>query len=144
MSVDLSVPDWLHDYVSEWCNRLNLYSWDVSICLEQVVCDEPNTKAYCDRNTSYNRARIKFSAEIEDTECWRRIVVHELVHIALARVDHYVSDALVPQVAESSQQFAGIAYTQHMESATQHVAMVLFDMVEQQNGKTKRSRKART
>ena len=113
------VPIWIATEVHYWIDIFSLATWNVTIALDRVVLDNPNCLGWCQRNASYNHAVLHFRDDIEDTPKWRKVILHECLHILMARVDAYVQDAMQPQLAESSQDFAGMVYTQHTESFVQ-------------------------
>lgn len=113
------VPAWVETEVRYWLDVFNLEQWDVEVGLERVVNDNAETLAWCERLARYNFARLHFRDDIENTQKWRKVILHECLHIVMGRVDEYVQDALIPQAAESSQHFAGMCYTQHVESFVQ-------------------------
>lgn len=116
MSVDLSVPVWVEDYVKAWADRLMITHWRIRIELAMVVNGDEDNRASCFAQSNINTASLMFRADIEDTESWRKTVIHEMLHIRHARIDAYVRDALVPQIAEAAQPLGAQAYVQHMES----------------------------
>lgn len=113
------VPDWIVTELRYWIDIFNLEGWDIKARLERIVHDNPNCMAWCERRASYNYAALHIRDDVEDTPEWRKVLLHEMIHVVMARVDSYVQDAVIPEVAESSQRFATVAYTQHVESCTQ-------------------------
>lgn len=115
----LTVPDWIVAEVRYWIDIFNLEGWEIDISLERIVNEHADCMGWCERNARYNHAMLHFRTDIAETDAWRKVILHECLHIAMARVDDYVQEAMVPQIAESSQGFAQIVYTQHTESFVQ-------------------------
>jgi hypothetical protein len=116
---DAAVPEWLSTEVDYWIDLFNLEGWHIDIVIDRVVNDHPNCMGWCERNASYNHATLHFRIDAEDTPEWRKVVLHECLHIAMARVDAFVQDAMMPELDLAAQQIAGVAYTQHVESFVQ-------------------------
>lgn len=116
---DAPVPEWLDTEVGFWIDALDLEGWRVDITLDRVVHDHPDCMGWCERNASYNQATLHFRIDVEDTPEWRKVVLHECLHIVMARVDAFVQDAVFSQLVEPVQNLVGIAYTQHTESFVQ-------------------------
>jgi hypothetical protein len=116
---DAPVPEWVATEVRYWVDIFSLEGWEIDITLDRVVNESGDCMGYCERTARYNHAVLHFRSDIEDTPEWRKVILHECVHIVMARVDAYVEDAVIPQMAESSHHFAAVAYTQHVESFVQ-------------------------
>lgn len=119
MTTDTDMPEWALTEIRYWIDVFNLEQWDITAGLDRIVNDNPHCMAWCERNASYNSAVLHFRTDIEDTPEWRKVILHEMTHIVMARVDAYVQEAVIPNLAESSHNFAAAAYTQHVESCVQ-------------------------
>jgi hypothetical protein len=126
MSVDLTVPGWVSSYADMWITRLSLEGWQLTFCLDRVVNDNPACMGLCERKANYNAAVITLRADIEDTQEWRKVLLHELLHVAAARVDNYVENAIIPDMYETGQTIARRGYTQHMESHIQNLTDTFY------------------
>lgn len=115
----MDVPLWIVEEIRYWIDIFNLGHWAVDTILDRVVQDDPDCMGWCERMTSYNHATLHFRDDIEDTPKWRKVILHECLHIVMGRVDAYVQDAVIPGMAESSHDFAGVVYTQLTESFVQ-------------------------
>jgi len=126
VSVDLSFPTWAKEYIVAWSKRLYLDQWTLRMELALTVCNHEDTRASCYAQADVNTATLTFRADIEDTEAWRRTILHELMHVVHARIDHCVTRAIVPQAAEASQPLADVIYKQQMESFIDGMADSLY------------------
>lgn len=114
-----TVPQWAQDYLEAWMERFFLHGWAVTFQLARVVDDNPDCLGLCERNSNYNQVTITLRDDVEDTPKWRKVIVHELLHIVMARVDAFVQDAILPGMYETSKDIAQRGYTQHVESFIQ-------------------------
>lgn len=126
MSVDLTVPPWLNQYIRAWLDRLHLNDWTVKVAIELCVNGNPDVHAMCKQEPDLNLARLIFRADLQDTPDWRRTVIHELIHVAHSRIDHAVEDSFIPQLPAPAQQLAYDGYHQHVESYTAFLASTLY------------------
>lgn len=134
-----SVPKWVVTEVEYWIDVFCLEGWRIDVSLDRVVHENPDCMGWCERNARYNHANLHFRTDIEDTPEWRKVILHECLHVVMARVDVYVEDAVIPEMAESSQRFAGQVYTQHTESFVQTLTASFWRAYQAQ---MKRERKA--
>lgn len=140
MTTNATVPKWIVTEVRYWIDLFNLEGWDIEVGLERVVHDNPRCKGWCERQAAYNRAWLHLRDDIEDTPEWRRVILHECLHIVMARVDTYVQDAVIPGMAESSQHFAGVVYTQHVESFVQALTAAYWRLYREQMQRERKRR----
>jgi hypothetical protein len=126
VSVDLTVPDWLHRYILAWVDRLALNDWRVKVTIALCVNDDPDTHALCHQQPDLNEASLTFRVDIEDTKEWRITVIHELIHVRHSRIDHAVERVMIPELASAAQQPARELYHQHVESFTAYIARTLY------------------
>lgn len=126
MSVDLTVPEWVENYIKAWSERLGINYKYLHISLAMAVQDDTDVRACAQVQPDINTASLIFRADIENTPEWRRTIIHELLHVVHGRLDHFTENALIPQVAESSQNFAIVAYRQYMESFIDGMADTLY------------------
>ena len=93
------VPDWLPPYVAYVADCLGLHEWDLNCRVVEVLEeDRPQTAARCTSSPMYFQAQLEFrAAEFQDeNQEAREMVVHELLHAALAHfVDMASSTALM-------------------------------------------------
>jgi len=125
MALDLSVPDWLNDFVAEWARRLSLSDWKLTARLSLCPGDIPDCDGFTDQKPDTNAATLTFCATIEDTEYWRVVVIHELMHVAHSRIDHVFQCAIRPELPGEVQTMADTAYRQYVESYVHRMAKSL-------------------
>lgn len=116
---DATVPEGIIKEVRYWIDIFCLESWEVDVVLDRVVNESSDCLGWCERNANYNHARLHLRDDIEDTKEWRKVILHECLHIVMARVDAYIQDAVIPNLAEASHDIAGMSYKQHVESFVQ-------------------------
>lgn len=126
MTVDLTVPDWLHRYVLAWIDRLHLNDWTIKLSVDLCVNANADIQAMCKQHPDMNQATIIFRADVEDTKDWRRTIIHELIHVAHSRIDHAVEDSIIPQLPAAAHQLGFDTYHQHVESYTAFLADTLY------------------
>lgn len=129
MSVDYDVPQWLTDYIRTWIDRFDLEVWDIKVRLEMVVNNNPECMARCDRQAAYNSAKLTFRADIEDSPYWRKIVLHECLHIVLARADAYVFEIIIPELDAGAEVIAHNGYNHLIESAVSNLTDAFWRQV---------------
>jgi hypothetical protein len=130
MSVDLSVPSWLHNHIREWAERLGIGEWHIGVQLALCVNDCPDTDGFTDQFPDLTSAHLTFAANIEDTDYWRVVVIHELLHVAHSRIDHLIESAVLPELPDAAHGLAQRAYHQQVEAYTHQMARALFAMVQ--------------
>lgn len=130
MSVDLAVPPWLNQYIRAWLERLHLNDWTIKVAIELCVDGDPATRGLCEQYPDTNTACLTFRADIEDTPEWRKVVIHELVHVAHSRIDHAIERAILPELPQSAQQLARQLYHQHVESYVDYLDNTLYKATE--------------
>lgn len=126
VSVDLTVPPWLNQYIRAWLDRFHLNDWTIKVAVELCVDGDPGTHALTQQWPDLNMAKVTFRADVADNPEWRRTVIHELIHVAHSRVDHAVERALIPYLSEPAQPLARIVYHQHVESYVAYLANTLY------------------
>lgn len=118
------LPDWLNTELDD-ARRLFLINdaWRIGVTIEES--DEFDGE--CEPDAEYLNATIKFNAELgEKDECYRRrIVRHEVLHIALAEVDQVVEDMLC-SLAQGEQMALRKAYRRSVERFIQRLTRGLM------------------
>ena len=126
MTVDLTVPEWLHRYVLAWIDRLFLNDWTIRLAVELCVNNDPDTHALTHQIPDCNEARITFRADVEDTKDWRITIIHELIHVAHSRIDHAVEGVMIPELSQPARDPIQAMYHQHVESYVAFLARTLY------------------
>lgn len=120
------VPEWVTAYIHVWRDRLLLSEWRLTLALALCVNDDPDVRALCQQYCDNNRAIITFRADIENTTEWREVIIHELLHIRHARIDHRIECAFIPELASAAQQMAQTIYHQDVEAYTEAMTHTLY------------------
>src|SRR6478752_3158886 len=90
----LDVPRWLSEKVRDYADIMEIGEWDVFLNIALVVDNDENCLACCHVQPNINAATISFRADIEDTARWHVVIIHELLHVAHGRIDHFVWDSV--------------------------------------------------
>src|SRR5690242_16412041 len=125
-AADHPVPAWLEHYVAHWQARLDLHEWTMEILINTVVCGDEATRGACCRDQDHNRCALVFRADIADTLAWRETVIHELVHVAMARIDDVVENAIAMTLPKPARTLAWKIYRQPIESFVARLAAALL------------------
>ncbi len=125
------VPKWLTDYVSLWIRRLRLQEWDIHVAVVSRIADAPESDAFCRQLPELNRADLQFQAGIEDDKWGHIVIIHELLHVAHARLDRVVEGVIYPALAPELDDMAANAYRNTNESYTHRMAVALYDISEE-------------
>ena len=129
MALNLDTPEWLKEYIRTWAWRLRLYKvWQIDVGLALVLNDDPDVHARVTIDSNVNIATIMFRADVEDTPQWRQTAIHELLHIAHGRVDHFFDYVLFPTLPEAAQALAKGTYDGHYESYIHTLAAVRLEL----------------
>ena len=80
------------------------------------------------QHSHLREARIDFRVDVDDTEEWRVIVIHELLHIAHSQIDGMVTNVILPMLGEGQGTLALEAYRQVYEPFVHMLAKTLYEM----------------
>ena len=120
------IPEWLRAFVDQWCERLTLHEWRIEIYLERIINDEPLLAGMARVYHNVNIAHVLLRNDIEDTPDWRQTILHELLHVRHARIDHAVENAIIEQLPANMHDMAATVYNQALESYIDQMAKVLM------------------
>ena len=120
------VPSWATEYIAEWVERLQLGGWTVALRVQLVLDDDPDVAALCDAQSTLNFALISVRADIEDTIEWREYLLHELLHVAHARLDLFLEGAVFAQLEPAARAVVETEYTHLYESYICRLASALY------------------
>jgi len=126
MSVDLTLPAWAERYIRIWRERLLLEHWAIKAYINLCVHDDPEARGGCTADSHRNTANIALRADLEDEKEWRQTIIHEMVHVAHAQIDHAIECVIIPELPIEAQELAKNAYRQHMESFVDLLAITLY------------------
>jgi hypothetical protein len=124
--MNLTAPGWVVSYMRTWIERLHLETWKIDVQLALCVNGDSQTHGLCEQYPDVNECCVTLRADIEDTPEWRKTIIHELLHVAHARLDHLTERAIIPQVAEAAQPLAIEVYHQHVETYIHMLTLTLY------------------
>jgi hypothetical protein len=93
-----NLPGHLADYAREIIALLGIAAWRISIHLVDDIDGNPSINGACSYHEPYRIATIRLRRDIPDDQV-REVLTHELLHVALAPLDHAALTAtdLVPK-----------------------------------------------
>ena len=132
MSIHLTPPEWLTDYVTLWADRLRIsQEWRIEIKLALCVGGDEACFGEAHRKPRLNEAVLTFRADIEDNREGRLTIIHELLHVKHSRIDAVVHVVIVDEMVRSTfETTARAAYCEPMESYIESMANVLYDLAD--------------
>ena len=122
------LPGWVKPYVKRWRKLLNLRHIDIRIIKKLAPVGDPNALGAMSGWIDYNSAFISLRADIEDTKKWRKVVLHEIAHVAHARVQAVVTEMIIPQLPADVKPIAHEAYRQAMEAFIDSLADTFYEL----------------
>lgn len=125
---DWQVPQWAEEFVQRWAQRLNLEHWEIRLRMALSVDGDEYCKALCEQYCDINLAIITIRADAGDEAEWRVSLLHEMLHVAHARVDNYVNNAAIPEMGEGQQDFARELYRQIYEPFVDRLSWSLYQL----------------
>lgn len=135
------IPKWVAKYISEWRERLYLHEWEVQTFLSATPSEDgtgavrANVELYPDISLAWITFRDDIpidpaKAEAEDIREWKRTILHELLHIRLARVTEPVLSDMVVDLAPSTAMLAERWFRRSVEPTIDLLAQVLMELSE--------------
>lgn len=117
-------PAWLSREVRYWAGVLGLADWSLEVW---VVTNpgRPNWQASAAPCCNLREATLRFRQDVSPTPGWRRVVCHEVLHVAHAFVDHLVELRLAGLVDEAARQLVVDLYTDVLETFVERCAYAL-------------------
>lgn len=97
LKIEEGLPAWVEPYTRKWIERFRLYRWRIEICKRRVVDDDPNLAGSVTYSYDLSHAVITVCTELEESEYWKGVIVHELLHIYLAGLDDIVERTILPR-----------------------------------------------
>lgn len=123
-----TLPDWVQPYVLYWRKILRLEHIEVRTKQTLAPHGASDSAGSAVNWPAYNIAWLEFRADIEDEKEWRETVIHEVLHVAHARVDAVVWNMLLPRLNHDAQEIGREAYRQAMESFIDSLAGTLYEL----------------
>lgn len=122
------VPDWVQPYLEKWQKRLGLSEWSITVRAVLCVNEDPEARACCEQFPDISNAIITLRADIEDNGTWKATLLHELLHIAHARIDHLIETAIIPELPAGTQDLARRVYRHPVEPFIESLAFAFWQM----------------
>lgn len=123
---DTEVPKWVAVFIEEWAERLMISHWRISVRMSRLIMGEPDIMALCEQQTEINGAIIHVREGLEEDEETKIFILHELIHIAHARIDHFVEGAIIARQPEMLQEISHEGYKQTYEPFVHRLAYTLY------------------
>jgi len=122
------LPSWVSTWVTYWRDKLYLHPWTIHLYPELVVANSATCEAAATNDSAYYSANIHIRADIEDTRDWRETLIHEVLHVAHARIDDVVAQALIDNLPGDAQPIAKEMYRQALEGFIELTAKSLHSL----------------
>lgn len=88
MTYDKRLPKWAVAYAVKWIKILDITHWEIKIEIDNEL--DPNAHGKCRQRPDINYCHITIHRDIEENDYWKSVIIHELLHVAHARVDSYL------------------------------------------------------
>jgi hypothetical protein len=132
-----SVPAWVMDLTSQYALMFGLGGWDISVFLH----DSPGENGNADgvtylEHTRYRMATLVFRRgmiEEGQTERARRVILHEVMHIHLSRVNMFVENLLKRLGDDEEQSYFMDLYSQAEEETIETTVRALEPYIVERN-----------
>jgi hypothetical protein len=124
MSAKPKESGWLKTAFARYGKMLGI-SDRVTLALVRNPADDTSTAGCCVQRPEHNEHRVELPDNIEDTTDSRQTIIHELIHVGHARIDHFVEDAILPQLEKQARKIAAEGLKQHYESYVNSLALAL-------------------
>ncbi|MCA9936207.1 MAG: hypothetical protein H6662_15545 [Ardenticatenaceae bacterium] len=133
MSAETAVPQWVHDYVKDWRDRLLLTPWKIRLRLQDIIDGDENILAQVHLFQEVQTANITFRGDIspEPSDEWQQTILHELMHVRLAEVSEFVRDDIIPELGPTAERVAQAAFRRALEPAVEGLAHVLWALAQE-------------
>lgn len=138
-----AAPQWAIDWLTQWRDILYLNSWGISMDLEAMTGGESDTTAYVNLYPNVLIACMKIKESIPQTlaglppervDYWRKVIIHELLHVYLGRVTDFVDHILVSELSRSAYTIALSTFTREVEPAVELMSHILYELWKKQDG----------
>ncbi len=95
------VPEWLMEYAQDVRRLLGIGDdWHIWISMVDQIDDNDEAAGEVDLDWPYLRATIKIRKELPSEDAYMSAIFHELLHVALAPIDH-MTNHLIMRLPES-------------------------------------------
>src|SRR5262245_53210813 len=126
MMSERRVPRWVVDMITYWKARLLLHEWETQTMLDPDPGGDGDEicQASVELFPNYVTAVIKIrdnapddlgSLDIAEAEKWRRAIIHELIHIRLARLTTLVEEDFLSEYSSGQRLILRRAFEREVE-----------------------------
>ncbi len=123
-----NAPPWLEEMVREACDLLGVGpEWSLILRVEDHLEDaSDDVSATCNFHPMYLNATVSFDREstVKGGRVAREIVLHEIIHIALAEID-YTVDCMIDAAPKKLRKVLRSAYVAATERSAQRMSRAL-------------------
>jgi hypothetical protein len=122
-------PEWLVTLVARRQRRLDLGAWHIKVEVSPTPGGSADNRASTNVTPGRNTATLTFRDDLaEDDPGLVQTIDHELGHVAHSRIDQYVRETLIPELAPGAQAMARVWYRNIMEPYIDALADVTATM----------------
>lgn len=128
---DHKMPEWVCPFVAEWKDRLLLYQWAVRLSIDDLERNAyARVRAEAHVYPDVMQAVINVSPDVSDeqTDEWARVLIHELLHVLLARPVDFVERDVFPELGEQARRIASATLTREIEPVIDQLSIVLWEL----------------
>lgn len=140
---DATLPDWALACVEEWRSILHLNAWAIRLKTDPCPQYDPETLAYVELMPNIMTAHITIRDSIpasldglpeEQVRYWESALIHELIHVFIARVTDFIEKDVMPELAPSARRIAEATLTREVEPVVELLASVLYQLKRDKHG----------
>jgi hypothetical protein len=135
----LKTPDWITDYIAYWKPLLFLQEWTIKTEIVDKLEHDDDFACIVETDHVYLRAKIKIINTVPqaltngvishyDRETWEKNILHELVHIRLARINEFMRECIFNGFSSREASLLNERLRVEDENATVLVTETLFQM----------------
>lgn len=122
---DGGVAGWIIAYVQAWKERLDIDHWRVGIQVLTVVNKNPDCLGLCECEPLLRQAMVSLRSDIEETGPWKRVIIHELVHVWMNPIDQAVQQ-IIDQLPKPVRKLAHRIFRAAKEPLVETLARTLY------------------
>jgi hypothetical protein len=135
----LNVPNWVNDYIAYWKPLLFLQEWTIKTEIVDKLEHDDDFACIVETDHVYLRAKIKIINTVPqaltngvishyDRETWEKNILHELVHIRMARINEFMRECIFNGFSSREASFLNERLRVEDENATVLITETLFQM----------------
>lgn len=123
-------PEWLVALVTRRQHILGLDAWHIEVEVSPTPNGSDGNRASTSATPARNHALLTFRDDLAQDGEIVQTIDHELGHVAHSRIDRYVREVLIPELAPAAQTMARRMYRDVMESYIDALADVVSTLEE--------------